>query len=59
MMEKKGLCTTCVEFSACIFVKEPPVWQCEEFSSGGVTAENSRQTKAKKIISSRENTEAE
>ncbi len=33
-MEEKGLCSTCIELKTCIFLKEPPVWQCEEFSSG-------------------------
>ena len=32
-MIREGLCITCVNLTACIFSKEPPVWQCEEFSS--------------------------
>ncbi len=33
-MDRTGLCSTCVEVKTCIFVKEPPVWQCEEFFVG-------------------------
>jgi len=33
-MELKGLCSTCVQAKTCIFEKEPPVLQCEEFSFG-------------------------
>lgn len=33
-MNRKGLCSTCVQVVTCIFSKEPPVWQCEEFSNG-------------------------
>ena len=33
-MEKKGLCSTCIRVKTCIFLKDPPVWQCEEFSIG-------------------------
>jgi hypothetical protein len=33
-MEKKGLCVSCMDIKTCIFSKEPPVWQCEEFSQG-------------------------
>lgn len=32
-METKGLCRTCVQAKSCIFLKDPPVWQCEEFSA--------------------------
>ncbi|MDD2751711.1 MAG: hypothetical protein PHN59_01075 [Candidatus Omnitrophica bacterium] len=35
-MGKKGLCVTCEEVKSCIFSKEPPVLQCEEFSLGAV-----------------------
>jgi hypothetical protein len=28
----KGLCITCVHKKTCIFKKDPPVLQCEEFS---------------------------
>ncbi len=33
-MNHRGLCSTCVEVKACIFVKEPPVLECEEFFGG-------------------------
>jgi len=35
-MQKKGLCTNCVNDKACTFPRRFPVWQCEEFeeSSG-------------------------
>ena len=48
-MNRKGLCSTCVEVTACIFVKEPPVWQCEEFS-GGNHNPAFRQGKVKRVI---------
>jgi len=32
MEKKKGLCSTCVNDSTCCFVRNPVVWQCEEFS---------------------------
>lgn len=31
-MEKRGLCSTCINEKGCIFPKQPTVWQCEEFS---------------------------
>ncbi len=49
-MEKKGLCTTCVHFATCIFTKEPPVLQCEEFSNGNNVPIRFRQTKVKRVI---------
>jgi len=44
-MEKKGLCSTCVNAGSCIFVKEPPVWSCEEFSCGNSGPTRARQVK--------------
>lgn len=57
-MEKKGLCCTCTELKACIFSKEPPVWQCEEFSDANHAPTMHRQVKAKRVIRE-EATEAE
>jgi len=48
-MEKKGLCSTCVQFDTCIYSKEPPVWQCEEFSTGNHTLK-SRQVKVERVV---------
>lgn len=31
-MKTRGICTTCVNLKTCFFSKEPPIWQCEEFS---------------------------
>lgn len=31
-MENRGLCVTCVHEKKCIFTKDPPILQCEEFS---------------------------
>lgn len=53
-MESKGLCGTCVELKACVFAKEPPVWQCEEFSIGSYVASGYKQPKAKKAGSCEE-----
>jgi len=41
-MEKKGLCSTCVNDKDCTFLQKLPVWQCEEF-----TGYPPRQTKIK------------
>jgi sporulation-control protein spo0M len=30
-MQKKGLCTNCVNDKTCTFPRRFPVWQCEEF----------------------------
>lgn len=43
-MEKKGLCGTCIQVKSCIFTKNSPVWQCEEFSDF-VPGINGRKTK--------------
>ncbi|MBI4972377.1 MAG: hypothetical protein HZC16_00990 [Candidatus Omnitrophica bacterium] len=58
-MEKKGLCTTCVEFKTCIFSKEPPVWQCEEFSNGNNVPASFKQIKTKRVVSREVATESE
>ena len=56
-MEIKGLCSTCVELKTCIFVKEPPVWQCEEFSNGkSAVAASHKQPKAKGTLLCEETT---
>jgi len=49
-MEKKGLCATCVQSVTCIFLKEPPVWQCEEFSNGNHVSARGRQEKVKQVV---------
>jgi hypothetical protein len=49
-MEKKGLCTTCVEFKTCIFTKDLPVWQCEEFSNGKNVPMRFVQTKVRRAV---------
>jgi len=49
-MERKGLCNTCVQVETCIFIKDPPVWQCEEFSNGSSVPTRFRQTKVKRVI---------
>jgi len=56
-MENKGLCSTCVEFNTCLFVKEPAVLQCEEFSIGNHTPKKSGQ--AKRVVSCAQTTESE
>ncbi|MDD4894564.1 MAG: hypothetical protein PHW54_04535 [Candidatus Omnitrophica bacterium] len=48
-MNRKGLCSTCAEIKTCIFTKEPPVWQCEEFS-GGNNHSALRQGNVKRVI---------
>ena len=50
-MQKTGLCTTCVKLESCIFVNEPPVLECEEFSCGNHAPRGSRQIKVKRNIS--------
>jgi hypothetical protein len=49
-MERKGLCATCVQSATCIFPKEPPVWQCEEFSNGNRMPLRGRQAKVKRVV---------
>jgi hypothetical protein len=57
-MERKGLCLTCVHFETCIFSKELPVWQCEEFSCGE-SVPRFRRTKTKRVVSCEVATESE
>jgi len=49
-MEGKGLCSTCIELKTCVFSKEPPVWQCEEFSSGNHAPTRIELAKVKRVI---------
>ena len=49
-MQRKGLCATCIQFEKCIFSKEPPVWQCEEFSSGNNMPTRFRQAGGKRVV---------
>jgi hypothetical protein len=58
-MEKKGLCTTCIEVKTCTFVKDAPIWQCEEFSSGIHTTAKRAQIKSKRVVSCEVATESE
>jgi len=60
-MERKGLCSTCVQVETCIFIKDPPVWQCEEFSSGNnvPTSFKFKQAKTKGSVSREVATESE
>lgn len=58
-MEKKGLCRTCVHLATCIFVKDLPVWQCEEFSCSNHTPTRFRQITKKRVISCEVATESE
>jgi len=49
-MEKKGLCTTCVNDKGCTFPRNFPVIQCEEFTGyepkpGGPTKEKRKKMK--------------
>jgi len=58
-MEKKGLCNTCVQVATCIFLKDPPVWQCEEFSIGNHVPGSLKQVRAKRTASQEAATESE
>jgi len=58
-MGKKGLCSTCVEVKTCIFSKEPPVWQCEEFSQGNNMPTRFGQVKTKRVVAREVATESE
>ena len=51
-MGKQGLCGTCAQVTACIFVKDLPVWFCEEFSNDSNALTSLKQGKIKKVISS-------
>ncbi len=48
-MKDKGLCATCVQVETCIFIKDPPVLQCEEFSTGNNLPIRFRQRKVKRV----------
>ncbi|MBU1124859.1 MAG: hypothetical protein KKC84_02445 [Candidatus Omnitrophica bacterium] len=58
-MERKGLCSTCVEVQTCIFSKDPPVWQCEEFSDANHAPTSFKQAKTKRAVSRAAATESE
>lgn len=58
-MERKGLCGTCVRVETCIFLKDPPVWQCEEFSNGNHALTHFKKAKTKRIVSGEVATERE
>ena len=58
-MVKKGLCISCIDIKTCIFSKEPPVWQCEEFSNGNNVPTNFKNAKTKRLVSREVATESE
>jgi hypothetical protein len=58
-MERKGLCSTCVQAETCIFIKDSPVWLCEEFSDGNNVPTRFKQAKTKRIVSREVATESE
>jgi len=58
-MERKGLCSTCVQVETCIFIKDPPVWKCEEFFSGNNVPTSFKQAKTKRSVSREVATESE
>ncbi|MFH1201585.1 MAG: hypothetical protein V1674_01685 [Candidatus Omnitrophota bacterium] len=58
-MERKGLCSTCVRVKACIFIKDAPVWLCEEFSNGNHVPTSFKQAKTKRVVSREVATESE
>ena len=58
-MERKGLCSNCVQVETCIFIKDPPVWQCEEFYNGNSVPVRCRQAKTKSFVSREVATESE
>jgi hypothetical protein len=58
-MGRKGLCSTCIQAETCIFIKDPPVWQCEEFSNGNNMPSNFKKVKTKKFVSREVATESE
>lgn len=49
-MEKKGLCATCIHLGSCIYSKEQPVWQCEEFFSSDSLPAKCNQVKVKRVV---------
>ena len=58
-MERKGLCGTCVQVETCIFIKDSPVWFCEEFSNGNNMPTNFKPAKIKRVVSREVATESE
>jgi hypothetical protein len=58
-MQRKGLCITCREEKTCIFVKEPPVLECEEFSHGNHTPAKFKGAKTKRFVPCEAATESE
>ncbi len=53
-MEKKGLCGTCMHVKACIFLKIPPIWECEEFSTDSNEQKNFKPVKSRQSSISEE-----
>jgi len=49
-MEEKGLCSTCEQAETCIFIKNSPVWLCEEFSNGKNVPTRLGQVKVKRVV---------
>jgi len=58
-MKRKGLCCTCIQVETCIFIKDPPVLQCEEFSNGNNVLTNFKKAKTKRVVSREVATESE
>mgnify|MGYP001118301026 CR=1 FL=1 len=50
-MEKKGLCSTCVNDEGCTFPRKFPVLQCEEFEVFKPKPEKVKKAKQKKTKS--------
>jgi len=48
-MEKKGLCSTCVNDADCNFPRKFPVLQCEEFEGFSPKRAKARKAKRKKM----------
>ena len=48
-MEKKGLCSICVNDKECTFPRKFPVWQCEEFQNYEPKPAIAREVKRDKI----------
>lgn len=47
-MEKKGLCSTCVNDEGCTFPRKFPVLQCEEFTDYEKKTKRAKKQKKKK-----------
>jgi len=58
-MARKGLCSTCIQGETCIFLKDPPVWRCEEFSNGNNVPTSFKKAKIKKVVFREVATESE